>query len=190
LNEGLGSTWRMPPLDNVAVSTSHHHLVAVWVAQPELAVVGQGVDIEWFQDFGASSDSPSEGSSHVLVVEPKHDSVAIRPLFGIAQVRMFVSVPLMHLKYQLVAGEQLLVLGAAMPALQAEHVLIPSACGLDVPNGDQWLRFHSVGVVRMLLVLPNVRANRETTAGRQARAGENVPRTTGPGLVACRWLSG
>ena len=37
---------------------------------------------------------------------------------------------------------------------------------------------------------PNVRANRATTAGRQARAGENVPRTTGPGLVACRWRSG
>jgi hypothetical protein len=42
----------------------------------------------------------------------------------------------------------------------------------------------------MVVVLPNVRVNRETTAGRQARAGENVPRTTGPGLVACRWLSG
>jgi hypothetical protein len=36
---------------------------------------------------------------------------------------------------------------------------------------------------------PNVRAKRETTAGRQARAGENVQRTTGPGLVACRWRS-
>jgi hypothetical protein len=37
--------------------------------------------------------------------------------------------------------------------------------------------------------LPNVRAKRATTAGRQARAGENVPRTTGPGLAACRWRS-
>ena len=35
---------------------------------------------------------------------------------------------------------------------------------------------------------PNVRAKREPTAGRQARGGENVPRTTTPGLVACRWL--
>ena len=40
-----------------------------------------------------------------------------------------------------------------------------------------------------LFALPNVRAKRATTAGRQARAGENVPRTTGPGLVACRWRS-
>jgi len=28
-----------------------------------------------------------------------------------------------------------------------------------------------------------------TTAGRQARDGENVPRTARPGLVACRWRS-
>ena len=36
---------------------------------------------------------------------------------------------------------------------------------------------------------PNVRAKRATTAGRQARAGENVPRTARPGLVACRCRS-
>ena len=33
---------------------------------------------------------------------------------------------------------------------------------------------------------PNVRAETGPTAGRQARAGENVPRTARPGLVACR----
>ena len=40
-----------------------------------------------------------------------------------------------------------------------------------------------------VFVRPNVRAKRATTAGRQARAGENVPRTARPGLVACRWRS-
>ena len=37
--------------------------------------------------------------------------------------------------------------------------------------------------------MPNVRAKRATTAGRQARAGKNVQRTARPGLVACRWRS-
>ena len=37
--------------------------------------------------------------------------------------------------------------------------------------------------------LPNVRVEAGPTASHQARAGENVPRTTGPGLVACRWAS-
>jgi hypothetical protein len=49
--------------------------------------------------------------------------------------------------------------------------------GVSYPTA--WLMHHK----------PNVRAKRATTAGRQARAGENVPRTTGPGLVACRWRS-
>ena len=36
---------------------------------------------------------------------------------------------------------------------------------------------------------PNVRAKGPPAAGRQARAGKNVQRTTGPGLVAYRWWS-
>ena len=37
--------------------------------------------------------------------------------------------------------------------------------------------------------LPNVRAKRATTAGRQGPVGENVPRTADRALVACRWRS-
>jgi len=48
---------------------------------------------------------------------------------------------------------------------------------------------NQAGVGSMFFVRPNVRAKRVTTAGRQARAGENVPRTARPGLVACRWRS-
>ena len=39
---------------------------------------------------------------------------------------------------------------------------------------------------RLAPVRPNVRVKRATTAGRQARSGDNVPRTGRPGLVACR----
>ena len=55
--------------------------------------------------------------------------------------------------------------------------------------------YHSTGALTRLgtpqgwFVPPNVRVKRATTAGRQARAGENVPCTAGPGLVACRWRS-
>jgi hypothetical protein len=38
-------------------------------------------------------------------------------------------------------------------------------------------------------VLPNVRAKGATAAGRQAQGCDNVQRTTGLGLVACRWRS-
>jgi len=36
---------------------------------------------------------------------------------------------------------------------------------------------------------PNVRVEAGPTASRQARATDNVLRTCGPGLVACRWAS-
>jgi len=37
--------------------------------------------------------------------------------------------------------------------------------------------------------MPNVRAKGAPTVGRQGPAGENVPRTAGRALVACRWRS-
>ena len=40
------------------------------------------------------------------------------------------------------------------------------------------------------VVISNVGVEAGPAAGRQTRAGENVPRTIGPGLVACRWCSG
>jgi hypothetical protein len=57
-----------------------------------------------------------------------------------------------------------------------------------------WLRvgWHlrsAVGVRKGHFVRPNVRVEAGPTASRRARAGENVPRTTGLGLVACRWAS-
>jgi len=46
-----------------------------------------------------------------------------------------------------------------------------------------------VSVGAFVVVEPNVRGKPAPTVGRQARAGENVPRTAGPGLVARRWGS-
>ena len=42
---------------------------------------------------------------------------------------------------------------------------------------------------KRLLLTPNVRVKPAPTVGRQARAGENVPRTARPGLAARRWGS-
>ena len=58
----------------------------------------------------------------------------------------------------------------------------------EVDGKGLWL-FLAAGDAQVVFARPNVRAKRATTAGRQAQAGENVQRTTGPGLVACRWRS-
>ena len=57
------------------------------------------------------------------------------------------------------------------------------------PSADQPMVDTALQLALVHCVTPNVRAKRAPTAGRQARAGENVPRTTSPGLVACRWRS-
>ena len=74
------------------------------------------------------------------------------------------------------------------------HALPRLMCKLGfgaVPKRDSELHLNSrnLKMRNSLGVMPNVRAKRVTTAGRQARAGENVPRTARPGLVACRWRS-
>jgi len=38
-----------------------------------------------------------------------------------------------------------------------------------------------------MVVTPNVRGKRATTAGRQGPGWDNVPRTPTRALVACRW---
>ena len=59
--------------------------------------------------------------------------------------------------------------------------------GFAVLPDDSLLLFGGEGSPgRLRDVWPNVRVKRATTAGRQARTGDNVPRTARPGLVACR----
>ena len=54
---------------------------------------------------------------------------------------------------------------------------------------DEQVNDHDVKPVEGEFLMPNVRAKREPAAGRQRPDGENVPRTTGRALVACRWRS-
>ena len=57
-------------------------------------------------------------------------------------------------------------------------------------GGFHWsFEIEGSGGQKSWFVKPNVRAKRAPTAGRQARAADNVHRTCGPGLVACRWRS-
>ena len=58
---------------------------------------------------------------------------------------------------------------------------------MNTPNSNQLMSSMRKDEV-VEAAMPNVRAKRETTVGRRARAAENVARR-GPGPVACRWLS-
>ena len=77
------------------------------------------------------------------------------------------------------------------PGIVVSQTSDGSVSGVDVMSlhgGAPWVRQEATSQLRRAET-PNVRAKRATTAGRQARGGEDVQRTTDPGLVACRWRS-
>ena len=78
----------------------------------------------------------------------------------------------------------------ARSSSSSSSYLLPCPCPCRVRRRTtaNWL-FKSVDLRRCIFQRPNVRAKGAPTVGRQARAGENVPRTARPGLVARRWCS-
>ena len=77
-------------------------------------------------------------------------------------------------------------LHCSKPASSADSSAALPRCGLF--SSRQQAHFLLAQQTAAFL-MPNVRAKRATTAGPQARAGENVLRTARPGLGACRWRS-
>jgi hypothetical protein len=94
-------------------------------------------------------DSPSDPRESpsttcgVLHLEPEQEAVPARSGARIAQRRVLVGIPVMELEDERPARvEELLILGAAVTALAAEHVLVPAAARQYVSHGDQRLRVH------------------------------------------------
>ena len=63
-------------------------------------------------------------------LEPKEDAVPARLRFGLAQMGMFVCVPVMKLKDEAVPVDESLVLGTAVTAPASEERLVPAAADL------------------------------------------------------------
>lgn len=94
-------------------------------------------------------------------------------------------------------GARLLFIGGGPDPESDDKV--KTLAGTIVGSRGQYLRVRMDGEasIRTLhptwrveyLKTPNVRVKRAAPAGRQARFGDNVPRTAEPGLVACRWRS-
>lgn len=75
-------------------------------------------------------------------MEPQDDAIAIRLNVWVADVWMFMSIPVMQLQNQVRAGDELLVFWAAMATRKAKYALIPLTCALNVPDGDERLWLH------------------------------------------------
>ncbi len=125
MSEGLGGTLGVT-LD-MAVRTCDDNGVAVWLAEPELEVISQGIEMERFKNGCASCYGPGEVSFNVLRLEPEDEAIAIRLGVGVAQMRMFMNVPGVELEHKCSVECELLVLWTAVCADEAENALEPSA---------------------------------------------------------------
>ena len=82
-------------------------------------------------------------------------------------------------------------------SVQLQSVATVGVAGSVSLTAPQWQEPWCIGVgfevarepARVIIAMTNVRVEAGPTARRQARVGENVQRTTDPGLVACRWAS-
>jgi hypothetical protein len=97
-------------------------------------MIGAGVH-EWaLENLGRQRTCPLNGRSEIVDLKPEEDTVSVRSGGWIAHVWMLVGVPVMELKDELPPGiDELLVLGASMPALAAEQALVPAATCLVGP---------------------------------------------------------
>jgi hypothetical protein len=138
-----------PACGSASPSGRKYHEVALWIAEPHLAVVRATVALGrvavWRNhDRRAQVPEARHRGVEVVDLEPGEDAVAVRPVIGVAEVAMMVvDLEAVELQDQLAcAVHEPLVPRAAVCAARAEEPLIESARRLDVVAHDEGLGAH------------------------------------------------
>ena len=98
-------------------------------------------------DVGTHFLCPGDCCIEVLDLEPQQNPIPIRPVGRIADLTMIMFyIEPMQLEYEHAVGRQSLVFVASMRALAAEKASVPAAAGLDIADGNEWLRLHLVRI--------------------------------------------
>jgi len=126
----------------ITVSTRKNDNVTVRVSQPELAVMSVVIHLRAFEYLYLQSPRSPDRFIELGRLKPKEDAVTIGFRFGVPEMGMFVCVPAMKLQDQSVLINKLLVLRSSMAALTSKERLVPATTGLNVANGNEWLRVH------------------------------------------------
>jgi hypothetical protein len=129
-------------LTDVSVGTREYHDVAIWVTQPTLAVLSTSIHVWFLDDLCSQLPRARYSSIELGRLEPQENPISVGGGLRVSQIGMLMSVPMVKLENQLPIFDEPLVLGATMPAVSAEELLVPTARRFDVPNCDQWLRAH------------------------------------------------
>ena len=63
------ATARTLPIVLTVVTGEHHH-IAIGIAEPNLSVLGGGVDVRFFDDLGAQAAGARHGRAEIADLEP------------------------------------------------------------------------------------------------------------------------
>ena len=83
--------------------------VAVWVSEPQFAVVGCGVHERFQEDVSIQGAGLSDYCIKIFDFEPKHHAMTVRCCVAVDEIGMVVHVPSMELEDQLAFREQPLI---------------------------------------------------------------------------------
>ncbi len=95
------------------------------------------------QNLRAKLRGPLDRGVEVVDFEPEQYAVSVGPDVWVPdRAVVVVHVPGMKLQDQSFAGDQALIFRPAVVTLAPQQLLIPATAGLDIGNGQQWLRPH------------------------------------------------
>src|ERR1700728_123772 len=83
-----------------AVGTGDHEHIAIGVPEPNLSVLGGGVEMSVFDDLRLEPARALDGRVEIVDLEPQHDAVSRRRRVGVDEIGVVFHIPSVQLKQQ------------------------------------------------------------------------------------------
>jgi hypothetical protein len=140
-------TWRSSSVCSVSRSqipdlTYQDNDVLIEIAYPALSVICPLVHVRLLEDRRIERACLRHRGVKPTQLKPEQHTVPVGCRVRIAKVWVPVRIPCMKLQDNLPIADYLFVLGATVPALTIQELLVPPAAALDVPHSNEGLRFH------------------------------------------------
>jgi hypothetical protein len=126
----------------LTVRTGNDHHIAVRIAEPDLFVLGRGVDVRLLDDLRAEVARPLHRGIEVVDLEPQEDTVSRPARVCIGEIGMLFLVPGVELQNQLArAGDPIVYITMAMvrKRVRSKQLAVPAAAGPHVAHCDEGL---------------------------------------------------
>jgi hypothetical protein len=116
--------------------------ISVGIAEPNLAVLGRGVEVGFEDDVGTEGARTLHCRIEIVYLKPEQDTVSVGRGVWVDEVGVVLLVPGVELKEQLTGARDALVEVAVMVFLKSvclKEFGVPATARTDIANGDEGL---------------------------------------------------